>query len=60
MHQHFDYSSLFNDAKLEEVGNSGKKFQNCERPDKNQIESHDIELNPSKDKTMHEGDNPLF
>jgi hypothetical protein len=31
-----------------------------ERADKNQIESHETEPNPSKDRAMHEGDNPLF
>jgi hypothetical protein len=27
---------------------------------KNQILCHEIEPNPSKDRAMHEGDNPLF
>ena len=29
-------------------------------PKKNQILCHGIETNPSKDKAMHEGDNPSF
>jgi hypothetical protein len=39
------------------VGNPGKKY---ERADKTQIECHEIEPNPSKDRAMHEGDNPSF
>jgi hypothetical protein len=40
------------------IGNP-KKVK-TERTDKNQIESHEIEPNPSKDRAMHEGDNPSF
>jgi hypothetical protein len=40
------------------LGNPVKK--KCERADKTQIECHEIEQNPSKDRTMHEGDNPSF
>jgi hypothetical protein len=29
-------------------------------PIKTKTESHEIERNPSKDRAMHEGDNPLF
>jgi hypothetical protein len=42
------------------VGNPGGKCENCERADKNQIESHEIEPNPSKDRAIHVGGNPLF
>jgi hypothetical protein len=38
-------------------GNPKKKY---ERADKTQIESHEIEPNLSKDRAMHEGDNPSF
>jgi hypothetical protein len=31
-----------------------------EQPDENQTECHEIEPNPSKDRAMHEGDNPSF
>jgi hypothetical protein len=37
-----------------------KPSENCERADKNQTGSHEIEPNPSKDRVMHEGDNPSF
>jgi hypothetical protein len=37
-----------------------KKCENCERADKNQSEIHKSEPNPSKDRAMHEGDNPSF
>jgi hypothetical protein len=36
------------------------KYKNCERADKNQTKYHEIEPNPSKDRAMHEGDNPLL
>ena len=39
------------------VGNPKKKN---ERADKTQIECHEIKPNPSKDRAMHEGDNPSF
>jgi hypothetical protein len=32
----------------------------CETADKTQIECHEIDPNPSKDRAMHEGDNPSF
>jgi hypothetical protein len=31
-----------------------------ERSDKNETECHETEPIPSKDRAMHEGDNPLF
>jgi hypothetical protein len=34
--------------------------ENCKRAEKPQMLSHEIEPNPSKDRAMHEGDNPLF
>ena len=34
--------------------------ENCKRVGEKQILCHQIETNPSKDKAMHEGDNPLF
>jgi hypothetical protein len=37
-----------------------KKCENCERADENQNESHETEPNLSKDRAMHEGDNPAF
>jgi hypothetical protein len=59
---HFNYLSLFSNVHAEKVGNpeKKKKFQNCESPDENQNESHEIEPNPTKDRVMHEGDNPSF
>jgi hypothetical protein len=57
---HFDHLSLFSDAQAKKVGNQKKKCENIERANKNQIESHEIEPNLSKDSAMHEGDNPLF
>jgi hypothetical protein len=39
---------------------SEKKCEICERADKTQIECHEIEPNPSKDRAVHEEDNPLF
>jgi hypothetical protein len=41
------------------VGNK-KKSENCERFHKTQKDCHEIEPNPSKDRAMHEGDNPSF
>jgi hypothetical protein len=40
------------------VGNPKEK--KYERADETQIECHEIEPNPSKDRAMHEGDNPSF
>jgi hypothetical protein len=37
-----------------------KKCENYERADKNQTKCHEIEPNPSKDRAMHEGQNPSF
>jgi hypothetical protein len=38
-----------------------KKYENCVRAEKKpQILYHEIEPNPSKDRDMHEGDNPSF
>jgi hypothetical protein len=34
-------------------------FKNCKRA-KNQILYHEIEPNPSKNRVMHDGDNPSF
>jgi hypothetical protein len=36
------------------------KKKNCERANKNQNGSHEIEPNSSKDRAIHYGDNPLF
>jgi hypothetical protein len=36
------------------------KNENYERADENQTEFHEIEPNLSKDRAMHEGDNPSF
>jgi hypothetical protein len=36
------------------------KCKNYERADKNQTEGHEIKPNPSKDRAMHERDNPSF
>ena len=36
-----------------------KEGEKCEEP-KNQLLCHEIEPNPSKDRAMHEGDNPSF
>jgi hypothetical protein len=59
---HFDYLSLFSGTQAEKVGNPGKKIvKTIQKPKKNkQILCHEIEPNPSKDKAMHEGDNPSF
>jgi hypothetical protein len=35
-----------------------KKWENCERAEKTKC--HEIEPNPSKDRAMHEADNPSF
>ena len=35
------------------------KCEKCKEP-KNQLLCHEIEPNPSKDRAMHEGDNPSF
>jgi hypothetical protein len=37
-----------------------KKNLKTKRADKNQNEINKIEPNPSKDRAMHEGDNPSF
>jgi hypothetical protein len=41
-----------------------KNCQNCKRAEKKtktqQILRHEFEPNPSKDRAMHEGENPLF
>jgi hypothetical protein len=34
--------------------------KNCKRANKTQIMCNEIEPNPSKDRAMPEGDNPLF
>jgi hypothetical protein len=41
------------------VGNPKKNCENCKRA-RNQILFYEIEPNPSKDRAMHEGDNPSF
>ena len=41
------------------VGNP-KNCEKCERTEEDQKLCHEIEPNPSKDRAMHEGDNPLF
>jgi hypothetical protein len=57
---HFDYLSLFSGTQAEKDGNPKTKYEKCERDDKNQIECHEIEPDPSNDGARHEGDNPLF
>jgi hypothetical protein len=57
---HFDYLSLFSGTQAEKVGNPKKKSENCIRAKKKQILCHEIEPHPSKDRVMHEGDNPSF
>jgi hypothetical protein len=37
-----------------------RNCENCTRAEKNWILCHEIESNPSKDRAMHEGDNPSF
>jgi hypothetical protein len=57
---HFDYSSLFSgtQAEAEKVGNP-KKRENCTRAGKKpHILCREIEPNRSKNRAMHEGDNP--
>jgi hypothetical protein len=51
--------SFFSDAKVEKVGNPGKKMKKLKEPShENQTECHEIEPNPLKDRAMPEGDNP--
>jgi hypothetical protein len=58
---HFDYSSLFTDAKVKKSLESEKNVKSMKEPsDENQTQCHEIEPNPSKDRAMHEGDNPSF
>jgi hypothetical protein len=42
------------------VGNPKKNVKSVKVPIKTKTESHEIEPNPSKDRAMHEGDNPSF
>jgi hypothetical protein len=44
------------------VGNPEKKCVTVKEPGKerSQTQCHEIEPNPSKDRAMHEGDNPSF
>jgi hypothetical protein len=51
--------SLNSDAQVEKVGNSKKK-ELWYKSRKKQVLCHEIEPNPSKDRAMHEGDNPSF
>jgi hypothetical protein len=44
---------------LQKVGNPEKIVKSVKEP-KTQILRHEIELNPSKDRAVHEGDNPSF
>jgi hypothetical protein len=51
-----------NGTQAEKVGNP-KNCENYKRAEKkkpNQILCHEIEPNPSKDRAMHEGNNPSF
>jgi hypothetical protein len=52
-----------NKLEIRQIGNpTQKKSGNCERADKNQTESYEIEPNQSKDRAtcMHEGNNDSF
>jgi hypothetical protein len=40
--------------------NPEKMWKLKEPSDENQTKCHEIEPNPSKDRAMHEGDNPFF
>ena len=48
------------ETQVEKVGNPKQKCENFERADNNQTECHEIEPNSSKDRGMHERENPLF
>jgi hypothetical protein len=39
-------------------GNPEKKCENCTRAGKKELLYHEIEPNPSKDRAMHEGNDP--
>jgi hypothetical protein len=63
MHQmRISTNSLFSDAQVEQVGNLGTKNVNCKRArkGKKQTQCHEIELHPSNDIAVHEGNNPSF
>jgi hypothetical protein len=57
MHQ---VSISTNDVQAKNVGNPETKCENCKRAANTQTEYYEVEPNPSKDRAMHEGDNPLF
>jgi hypothetical protein len=42
------------------LGIRNNNCENCTRAEKSQILCHEIEPNPSNNRTMHEGDNPSF
>jgi hypothetical protein len=55
------YLSLFSGTQAEKLEIRKKKCENCIRVEKiQQILCHEIEPNPSKDRAIHEGDNPSF
>jgi hypothetical protein len=56
---HFDNLSLFSGTQAKKVGNPGEKLWKLYKNGK-KILRHEIEPNPSKDRAMHEGDNPSF
>jgi hypothetical protein len=57
---HFNYVSLFSDAQAKKVGNPKQNLKTVKEPIKTKTESHETEPNASKDRAMHEGDNPSF
>jgi hypothetical protein len=60
MHQMRISTSLFSGTQAEKVGNP-KNYENCKRAGKKtQILFHENEPNPSKDRAIHEKDNPSF
>ena len=54
-----EVSSVVLGSKKLEVRKKKKKREKCKEP-KRQILCPEIEPNPSKDRAMHEGDNPSF
>jgi hypothetical protein len=54
------YLNYFSDAHIEKVGNPNKNMKTVKEPIKSKTESYGIEPNLSKDRGMHEGDNPSF
>jgi hypothetical protein len=60
--EYFDNFSLFSDVPAEKYGNP--KYYDCEDPNKSKkkekFNCREMETNPSKDRAMHERDNPSF